>query len=100
MISPELSKRLALVAAHPQVQKNVVRAMFDCMTRGDTGVSDIWEYIEDDSYPEEIANILFEEEGLDPEAIELLISNVQTIVLDGIDAKEASTPPQVCIHLG
>jgi hypothetical protein len=82
-------KQLLKVAANHLVQQQIIEAMFDCMSRGGTGVSDVWEYIEEPEnakYPEEIAIILFDEQcPIEPEEIEYIINNSKQILKDSLE---------------
>jgi len=107
-LSEDQRANVFVAMVNPVLQQNIIKAMFDCQQRGDTGVSDIWEYIEEDDYPISVRNALFgnkvpvdvqddeeEEADQDPNAIcysidaqQLLIDNVKQIVLDSFNGSE------------
>lgn len=51
-LDPNIQRNILLALEDKDVQRLIVEAMWGCMERGDTGISDITEYME----PEDITN--------------------------------------------
>lgn len=101
-LPPDLRRNVMLASEDKDVQRLIVEAMWGCMERGDTGVSDITEYIESDDISDPRVSVALwgegdEEDMDDPEweedpnavcnnldAMEVLIEQVKDKVLQAL----------------
>lgn len=98
-LEPDVRRNVILASEDKDVQRLIVEAMFDCMERGDTGISDITEYLEPDDITDPIVRVAVWGEGdiddeeweedpnsiyADFDAMEVLIQEVKDKVLQAL----------------
>lgn len=79
VLSKEMRNKIVLAGTNHIVQKQIVEAMWDCLNRADTSVSDILEYMEPGELPPDVRVAVFGNSTDDYEDENCIYANIDAV---------------------